>query len=89
MDNFTEKAFKEAIERQEDDEFKAWMKFFEEQFDAAHLTVVSQVGIDRMNVLCGAAIQSGQADTLAEYSHRLMMMAFHFGYKARMEEEGR
>lgn len=89
MDNFAEKAFKDALTKQNDDEFQAWMRFSDEQFMVAHMTVVDQVGVDRMNDLSGAAIRAGQADTLAEYAHQLMMMAFHIGYKARREEENR
>lgn len=87
MDNFTEKAFRDALEKENEKEFQAWEKFSDEQFMIAHMTVVSQIGVERMNDLCGAAIRAGQADTLAEYSHELMMMAFHIGYKARKEEE--
>ena len=54
----------------------------------AHLTVVMKVGVERMNTLCGAAVKAGQGDTFAEYTHILMMMAFHKGYAARREEEG-
>lgn len=89
MADFAEKAFKDALDKQNDTEFRAWMKFSDEQFMAAHLAVVTQVGVDNINNLCGAAIRAGQAETLAEYAHQLMMMAFHVGYKARMEEEGK
>lgn len=89
MDNFAEKAFRNALERQADDEFQAWMKFSDKEFMDAHMTVVAQIGIDKIDSLCGAAIKAGQGDTLAEYAHQLMMMAFHIGYKARREEEAR
>lgn len=87
MDKFVDNAFKEAMERQNEQEFQAWLKFSDEHFMVAHTTVVARIGIDRMNDLSGAAIRAGQADTLAEYAHQLMMMAFHIGYKARREEE--
>lgn len=87
MDNFAEKAFRNALERQADDEFQAWMKFSDKEFMVAHMAVVTRIGFDKIDSLCGAAIKAGQADTLAEYAHQLMMMAFHIGYKARREEE--
>ncbi len=88
MDKFVKDAFKEAMETQAKDEFKAWMNFSDRDFMVAHAKVIEQVGIVRINELCRAARLAGQADTLAEYAHSLMMMAFHVGYKARREEEG-
>ena len=89
MDNFAKQAFEDALEQQTENEFDAWMKFSDKDFMAVNLAVVAQVGIDRMDALCGAAIKDGQADTLAEYAHSLMMAAFHAGYKARREEIGK
>lgn len=89
MDNFAKQAFEDALEKQADDEFQAWKKFSDKEFMVAHMTVVAQIGLDKIDSLCGAAIKAGQADTLAEYAHQLMMMAFHIGYKARREEEAR
>lgn len=89
MDNFAKQAFEDALKKQDDDEFQAWMKFSDKEFMVAHMTVVAQIGLDKIDSLCGAAIKAGQADTLAEYAHQLMMMAFHIGYKARREEEAR
>lgn len=89
MDNFAKQAFEDALEQQTERELEAWMKFSERDFMVANMTVVAQVGIERMNALCGAAIKDGQADTLAEYAHSLMMAAFHAGYKARREEVGK
>ena len=86
MDNFAKQAFEDALEQQTETEFEAWMKFSEKDFMDVNLMVVSQVGIDRMNALCGAAIKDGQSDTLAEYAHGLMLAAFHAGYQARGEE---
>lgn len=87
MDKFVKDAFKEAMETQNEQEFQAWMKFSDNEFMTAHLTVVARIGLEKINNLCGAAIRAGEGDTLAEYAHSLMMMAFHIGYKARMEEE--
>lgn len=89
MDKFVKDAFKEAMETQAKDEFKAWCKFSEKEYMDAHLTVVMKVGVERMNALCGAAVKAGQGDTFAEYTHILMMMAFHKGYAARREEENK
>lgn len=88
MDKFAENAFKEAMEQQTEQEFAAWMKFSDKEFMTAHLTVVARIGLEKINNLCGAAIRAGEGNTLAEYAHSLMMMAFHIGYKARREEEG-
>lgn len=88
MDKFVKDAFKEAMEQQTEQEFQAWLKFSDNEFMTAHMAVVGQIGLDKINTLCGAAIKVGEGDTLAEYAHRLMMMAFHVGYKARREEEG-
>lgn len=87
MDKFAENAFKDALKEQNEQEFAAWMKFSETEFRVAHMAVVTRIGFDKIDSLCGAAIKAGQADTLAEYAHQLMMMAFHKGYKARREEE--
>ena len=87
MDKFVKDAFKEAMEQQATEEFNAWMNFSDRDLMIAHNKVVEQVGIVRVNTLCRAARLAGQADTLAEYAHSLMMMAFHIGYKARLEEE--
>lgn len=87
MDKFVKDAFKEAMEQQATEEFNAWMNFSDRDLMIAHNKVVEQVGVGRINSLCRAARLAGQADTLAEYAHSLMMMAFHIGYKARLEEE--
>lgn len=89
MDKFAENAFKEAMEKQATEEFNAWMNFSDRDFMVAQAKVIEQVGIVRINELCRAARLAGQAHTLAEYAHSLMMMAFHIGYKARREEENR
>lgn len=89
MDNFAENAFKEAMEKQATEEFNAWMNFSDRDFMVAHSKVIEQVGVGRINTLCRAARLAGEAETLAEYAHQLMMMAFHIGYKARREEEAR
>ena len=88
MDKFAENAFKEAMEQQIEQEFQSWTNFSEKDFMAAHMAVVARIGLEKINTLCGAVIKAGAADTLAEYAHSLMMMAFHIGYKARWEEEG-
>lgn len=87
MDKFAENAFKDALKEQNEQEFAAWMKFSDTEFMLSHMTAVAQVGIEKINKLCGAAIKAGEADTLAQYAHHIMMLAFHGGYKARMEEE--
>jgi len=87
MDKFAENAFKEAMEQQTRQEFQAWMKFSDRDLMVAHSKVIEQVGVGRINTLCRAARHAGEAVTLAEYAHSLMMMAFHIGYKARKEEE--
>lgn len=87
MDKFVKDAFKDAMEQQTEQEFAAWMQFSDKEFMTAHLTVVARIGLEKINNLCGAAIRAGEGDTLAEYAHQLMMMAFHIGYKARREEE--
>lgn len=84
MGKFAENAF-----QQTEQEFQSWMNFSEKGFMAAHMAVVTRIGLEKMDALCGAAIKAGAADTLAEYAHSLMMMAFHIGYKARREEENR
>lgn len=89
MDNFAKQAFEDALEQQTETEFDAWMKFSDKAFMAANLAVVAQVGIDNMDALCKAVIKAGQADTLAEYAHSLMMAAFHAGYNARREDVGK
>ena len=89
MDKFAEQAFKDAMEQQTEQELAAWMKFADKEFMRAYLPVVTRIGLEKMNNLCGAAIRAGEGDTLAEYAHSLMMMAFHIGYKARREEENR
>ena len=89
MDKFAEQAFKDAMEQQTEQELAAWMKFADKEFMRASLPVVTRIGLEKMNNLCGAAIRAGEGDTLAEYAHSLMMMAFHIGYKARREEENR
>lgn len=88
MDKFTENAFKQALEQQTEQEFQAWMNFSDLEFMVAHMKVIARIGLDKINTLCGAALRAGAGDTLAEYAHGLMMVAFHGGYKARMEEEG-
>ena len=87
MDKFVKDAFKEAMEQQATEEFNAWMNFSDRDFMVAHSKVIEQVGVGRINSLCRAARLAGQAHTLAEYAHSLMMMGFHIGYKARLEEE--
>ncbi len=89
MDKFAENAFKEALEQQNEQEFQAWKKFSDKEYMDAHLVVVARIGLEKINNLCGAAIRAGEGDTLAEYAHSLMMMAFHIGYHARMEEENK
>lgn len=88
MDKFVKDAFKEAMETHVKDEFKAWCKFSEKGYMDAYASVVMKVGIERMNNLCGMAVKAGQGYTFAEYTHILMMMAFHKGYAARRDEEG-
>ena len=89
MDKFVKDAFKEAMEQQATEEFNAWMNFSDRDFMVAHNKVIEQVGVGRINTLCRAARLAGEADTLAEYAHQLMMMAVHIGYKASREEEAR
>ena len=86
MDKFAENAFKDAMEKLAEDEFKAWCKFSDDEFMAAHLAVVMRIGLEKVNALCRAAFNAGLLGTLAEYAHGIMLMAFHKGYKARMEE---
>lgn len=87
MDKFAENAFREAMEQQAAEEFNAWMNFSDRGFMVAQNKVIEQVGVGRISALCRAARLAGEAETLAEYAHSLMMMAFHIGYKARREEE--
>ena len=87
MDKFVEDAFKDALEEKSKKEFKTWCKFSEESYMDAHASVVMRVGIERMNALCRAANTAGQGDAFAEYTHILMMTAFHMGYKAKETEE--
>jgi len=89
MDNFAKQAFEDALEQQTEREFEAWMKFSDKDFMVTTMTVIARIGLEKVNNLCGAVIKAGQADTLAEYAHGLMMLAFHAGYKARSEEVGK
>lgn len=89
MDNFAKQAFEDALEQQTETEFDAWMKFSDKDFMVTTMTVIARIGLEKVNNLCGAVIKAGQADTLAEYAHGLMMVAFHAGYKAKGEEVGK
>ena len=45
-----------------------------------------RVGIDKIDALCKVAILNKQADTLADYAHNLLLVGFHIGYNAAMED---
>lgn len=63
MDNFAKQAFEDALEKQADDEFQAWMNFSDRDFMVAHSKVIEQVGVGRTNSLCRAARLAGEAET--------------------------
>jgi hypothetical protein len=86
MDDFVKKAFADANGAVMRDEFQAWNRTMIDP-DIPHLAAADAVGLAKINDLCGAVIKAGQADTLAQYAHFLMLTGFHLGYHARMEDE--
>lgn len=87
MGTFAEKAFKDADNAANETEFRAWQRFAEKTFNSFQTAVAIKIGLSKMNDMCGAVVEKGLEDVLADYAYHLTMAAFHMGYNARREDE--
>ena len=87
-DDFVNQAFADAIGQANEREYAAYERELlgEENGDKAHMVAAIRVGIDKIDALCKVAILNKQADTLADYAHNLLLVGFHIGYNAAMED---
>ena len=86
MDDFAKKAFDDALKAVSEDEKNAWFELTDGpgKYETIVMAVAMYVGIDKVNKLCGVAIEGKQTDVLAEYAHTLMLTGFHLGYHAAL-----
>lgn len=84
MADFGKKAFADAVEIAEEQEFQAYRKAVVGNFDSILNTAGSKAGYGVMNDLSRVVISNGCADTLADFISGIATICFHLGY-----EEGR
>lgn len=83
MDKFVQDAFKKAQMEADNREAEAYERFSRIfNTDIVQDGIGFSVGIDRMERMCKAVIEAGEADTLAEYVTKILCFGFHNGYKA-------
>ena len=81
MEKFVEQAFEDAMEMSEEQEHKAFEEAIVQDKDILLLSVGVNVGLEKMEVLSKSVIDSGTAETLAEFVTQLSMICFHIGYR--------
>jgi hypothetical protein len=86
-DDFVKKAFSDADMAIVDKEFDAYMKTIGgDEGDVAHTAAAYRVGFAKMDKLCEVVFKGGEVETFAEYAHTLMLVGFHLGYRAALED---
>ena len=88
-DDFVTKAFSDAEMLIAEKEFSAYCNKILDDVtgDAAHLSAAIRVGLDKMEILCKAVFEGDASEILASYAHNLMIVGFHLGYRAALEEK--
>lgn len=87
-DDFVRKAFADADKANADKEFNAFMrKIADDESQSAHVVAALRVGLQKLDKLCECVIKAGQAEVLAEYADSLLIVGFHIGYRAAMEDD--
>lgn len=82
MADFGKKAFADAVEIAEEQEFQAYRKAVVGNFDSILNTAGIKAGYGVMNKLSGLLIRNGCAETLAEFVSNIALICFHEGYQA-------
>lgn len=87
-DDFVRKAFADADKIIVEKEFDAYKRHIaEDESSAAHVVASLRVGLSKMNNLCEVVLKAGEGDVLVEYAESLLLVGFHLGYRAALEDE--
>lgn len=80
MADFVKDAFRGAMNVAAQDEFHAYQESIVDKNEELIMTAGLMVGLDRMDALSQAVLQSGQQEALADFVKYIAMAAFHAGY---------
>lgn len=83
--NFAKKAFADAVEKELDAEFEAYIKKKDGLLTSVDAIAIT-IGLDRMEKLSKAVILGEAHNEFTDFISRLYMCAFHDGYTAHKEE---
>lgn len=87
MADFVKDAFRDAVNASEEAEYQAYRKEIVGNIDAIATTAGMMTGMDKMDKFSRVVLESGQAETLADFTRGLVMAAFHIGYTKGRESE--
>lgn len=83
--DFVKRAFADAIEKERDAEFEAYIKKKDGLLTSVDAIAIT-IGLDRMEKLSKAVILGEAHNEFTDFISRLYMRAFHDGYAAHKEE---